>query len=52
MVQRPYELRDLWAELMMRGPKWLQSAHEAVGLLDHTTGSPAVREGFQRIIGA
>jgi hypothetical protein len=49
--QRPYELRDLWAELTARGPKWDRLANEAIALLDQATGSPAIREKFQRAVG-
>ena len=48
--QRPYELRDLWAEMTGRGPKWMRLANEAVTLLDSATGSPAVREKFQAVV--
>ena len=50
--QRPYELRDLWAEMTGRGPKWSRLANEAVALLDQATGSPAIREKFLRVVGA
>ena len=50
-AQRPYELRDMWEELTGRGPRWRQLATEAVTLLDQATGSPAVRQALERIVG-
>ncbi|MEH3146736.1 MAG: GSU2403 family nucleotidyltransferase fold protein [Methylobacterium frigidaeris] len=38
-TQRPYELRDAWAELISRGPGWRRRLREAVDLL-----SPPTRE--------
>jgi len=49
-TQRPYELRDIWTEMMARGPKWRQLAAEATSLLDQATGSSAVREALERVI--
>lgn len=48
---RPYELRDLWSEMTSRGPKWSRMAHEALALLDTATGSSAVREKLQGVVG-
>jgi hypothetical protein len=50
-TQRPYEMRDMWEELIGRGPRWRQLATEAVSLLDPATGSPAAREALQQVIG-
>jgi hypothetical protein len=50
-TQRPYELRDMWEELIGRGPRWRQLATEAVSLLDQATGSPAARQALEQIIG-
>jgi len=49
--KRPYELRDLWEEMTARGPEWKRLANEAVTLLDEATGSPALREKFQALVG-
>lgn len=48
--QRPYELRDLWAELRDRGPTWRRLAQEAVTQLDHVTGSPDLRERLTALV--
>ena len=50
-AQRPYELRDMWEELTGRGPRWRQLATEAVNLLDQATGSLAVRQALEQVIG-
>jgi hypothetical protein len=50
-THRPYELRDIWGEMMARGPKWRQLAEEATGLLDQATGSPVARETLERVVG-
>jgi hypothetical protein len=50
-TQRPYELRDMWEELIRRGPRWRQLATEAVSLLDQATSSPAARRALEQIIG-
>jgi hypothetical protein len=44
---RPYELKDLWQELTERGPKWRQTAQEALALMDSETGDPSIRESFE-----
>jgi len=49
-AQRPYELRDIWEELVARGPKWRRLA-AAVASLDQATGSPAARDAIERIVG-
>lgn len=51
LLQRPYELRDMWEELIARGPRWRQLATEAVSLLDQATGSPAVRHALEQVTG-
>jgi hypothetical protein len=50
-AQRPYELRDVWAELNARGPKWRRLVSEAVGLLDNAAGSPIARQTLERTVG-
>jgi hypothetical protein len=50
-AQRPYELRDMWDELIARGPRWRRLATEAVSLLDQATGSPAARQALEQILG-
>jgi hypothetical protein len=50
-THRPYELRDIWSEMMARGPKWRQLAKEATGLLDQATGSSVARETLEQVIG-
>jgi hypothetical protein len=49
--QRPYEIRDLWQDLMERGPKWRQFANESIQLLDAATGSSTVRERLRAVVG-
>jgi hypothetical protein len=45
LEQRPYELRDAWAELLDRGPTWRQLAQEGLGLV-----KPEVRSRFEQMI--
>jgi hypothetical protein len=52
VVQRPYELQDLWNEMRERGPKWRRMTDEAVGLLDWATGTPMIRQRFLSTVGA
>ncbi len=49
--QRPYEIKDLWDELKERGPKWRESAAEAVSMLDAQTGSSAIRMKLENVVG-
>ncbi len=48
---RPYELKDMWDELSERGPRWRQLVSEAVSQLDYETGSKAVREKLEGVVG-
>jgi hypothetical protein len=49
--QRPFEVRDLWRELMERGPKWRQHALEAVAMLEAATGSGGIRQRLRALVG-
>ncbi len=49
--QRPYELKDLWEELVERGPKWRHMAEEAVNMLGNATRSSMIRDKFMNIVG-
>lgn len=47
---RPYELRDLWAELSDRGPKWRQLAGEALSLVESQIGDAEFAGDFLRVV--
>ena len=48
--KRPYEIHDLWEDLVERGPKWRKYATEAVSLLDQVTRTSALRERLLQVI--
>ncbi len=45
VARRPYEIKDLWAELTGRGPKWRLLATQALTLLN-----PAEREKLENLV--
>jgi hypothetical protein len=47
--KRPYEIHDLWQDLVERGPKWRKYATEAVSLLDQVTRTSALRERLLQV---
>ncbi|WP_328765800.1 nucleotidyltransferase family protein [Devosia aurantiaca] len=50
MPTRPYELKDLWAELNDRGPRWRQLANEALSLVDAQLGDPDFANEFRQMV--